>query len=210
MSLALMLATAVAGFVYVVSPGPAFLAVFSLAAARGRGDAARFAAGHLAGDVLWSALALAAIVGVNRLGPALFDALGLGCGLYLLYLGFKAVTARGGAAPAAVGARRPMATGVLFGLTNPKAYPVATAMFTAIALPFAGALGWADAPALLAAAFAGFVAADALIVGMAGLPAVRRFFSAHGAAVTRAVGLVFIAFGAKSVADAGRGFASQA
>ncbi len=209
MSLALFLATAAAGFAYVISPGPAFLAVFALAASQGRGAAARFVTGHLVGDLTWGALAMAAIIGVNRIGPLLFDALGLLCGTYLIYLGIKAVLTRKGAGPETVGAARPLLTGVLFGLTNPKAYPVSAAMFTAIALPFAGKLGWDDAPKMLGAALVGFVLADLVIVAAAGLPAVRRFFSAHGAAVTRAVGVIFIAFGAKSITDAGRGFVAR-
>jgi len=55
------------------------------------------------------------------------------------------------------------------------------------------------------AAFAGFLAADMVLVFAAGLPAVRRFFLRHGAAVTRVVGVLFIAFGAKSIFDAANG-----
>lgn len=209
MSPALFFAAMAAGFAYVISPGPAFLAVLSLAAAQGRQAAAWFVIGHLVGDLLWGALALAAIVGVNRIGPMLFDALGLGCGLYLAYLGLRAVLTRKDAQPDAIGADRPLVTGLLFGLTNPKAYPVSTAMFTAIALPFAGQLQWTDAPRLLGAAFIGFLLADAAIVFSAGLPVVRRFFSEHGRAMTRAVGVLFIAFGAKSITDASRGFVAR-
>lgn len=209
MSLALFLATMAAGFAYVISPGPAFLAVFALAARQGRSAAARFVIGHLVGDITWGALAMAAIIGVNRIGPLLFDGLGFLCGAYLIWLGVKAVTTRKAAEPEAVGARHPLVTGVLFGLTNPKAYPVSTAMFTAIALPFAGQIGWPDAPKLLGAALVGFILADAVIVFSAGLPAVRRFFTTHGRAVTRAVGVIFIAFGAKSIADAGRSVAAR-
>lgn len=210
MSPALFLAAMAAGFAYVISPGPAFLAVFGLTAARGRPAAARFVTGHLVGDLLWGALALAGIVGVSRIGPMLFDALGLGCGLYLVHLGVRAVLTRKDGQPAVIGADRPLATGLLFGLTNPKAYPVSTAMFTAIALPFAGQLQWPDAPRLLAAAFLGFLLADVALVFSAGLPTVRRVFARHGRTITRCVGVLFIAFGAKSIADAGRGFASRA
>ena len=209
MSPLLFLATATAGFAYVISPGPAFLAVFGLAASQGRGAAARFVTGHLVGDLTWGALSLAAIIGANRIGPVLFEALGVACGLYLAYLGVRAVMTRKDARPTTVGAQRPLVTGILFGLTNPKAYPVSTAMFTAIALPFAGRLDWVDAPSLLGAALLGFLLADGVIVFSAGLPVVRRFFSAHNRAITRVVGLVFIAFGTKSVADAGRSFAAR-
>lgn len=204
MSTALFFATAAAGFAYVISPGPAFLAVFALAARQGRGAAARFVTGHLAGDLVWAALSLAAIIGLNRIGPLLFDLLGLACGAYLVMLGIRAITTRKTEEAEPVGARRPLLTGVVFGLTNPKAYPVSTAMFTAIALPYAGRLGWLDTPKLLGAAFVGFVLADLVIVGAAGLPATRRFFATHGLAVTRAVGLLFVGFGTRSIVDAGR------
>ena len=62
----ILAATLVAAFLYVVSPGPAFLALFTLAASRGRAAGAKFICGHLVGDVTWGALAVAAIVGANR------------------------------------------------------------------------------------------------------------------------------------------------
>ena len=150
----------------------------------------------------WGALAVAAIVGANRIGPTLFEALGFACGLYLIYLGWRAVTTRKDAPPRTIGASRPLATGMAFGLTNPKSYPVALAMFSAIVAPYIGALKMADAPQMFFAAFAGFLLADATLIFAAGLPAVRKFFLTHGVAVTRVVGVIFILFGARSIADA--------
>jgi threonine/homoserine/homoserine lactone efflux protein len=155
--------------------------------------------------VTWGALAVAAIVGANQIGPTLFELLGLVCGLYLIYLGWRAVTTRKNAPPRTIGAKRPLATGMAFGLTNPKSYPVALAMFSAIVVPYIGNLTIADAPQMFVAAFLGFLLADATLIFMAGLPAVRRFFLTHGVAVTRAVGVIFILFGARSIADAAGG-----
>ncbi len=201
----ILLASAVAAYLYVVSPGPAFLALFTLAASKGRAAGAWFICGHLVGDLTWGGLAVAAILGVNRLGGTLFELLGAGCGLYLIYLGARAVTRRKDAPPRAIGAGRPLATGLAFGLTNPKAYPVALAMFSAIVAPYLAQLRLEQTPQLLGAAFAGFLAADATLIFAAGLPSVRRFFLAHGVAVTRIVGVIFIAFGAKSLFDAANG-----
>ena len=198
----ILIATLVAAYLYVVTPGPAFLALFTLAASRGRASGAWFIIGHLIGDITWGALAVAAIVGANRLGPTLFEALGFACGLYLIYLGWRAVTTRKDAPPRAIGATRPLATGMAFGLTNPKSYPVALAMFSAIVAPTIGALKMADAPQMFLAAFAGFLIADTTLIFAAGLPAVRKFFLTHGLAVTRAVGVIFILFGARSISDA--------
>ncbi len=148
---------------------------------------------------------MAAILGANRLGPTLFELLGAACGLYLVYLGARAVMTKKDAPPQAIGARRPLATGLAFGLTNPKSYPVALAMFSAIVAPYVSEIRFSDAPQLLLAAMAGFLAADATLIFAAGLPAVRRFFLTHGVAVTRIVGVLFIAFGAKSLFDAANG-----
>jgi threonine/homoserine/homoserine lactone efflux protein len=205
----ILFATALAGYLYIVSPGPAVLAMFTLTATKGRSVGARFLFGHLAGDVTWGALAVAAIVGANRLGPTLFAVLGLACGIYLIYLGVRAATIRADAPPRTIGATRPLLTGMAFGLTNPKAYPVALAMFSAIVAPYVGSLSLADAPRLLASAFAGFLLADATLIFAAGLPVVRRFFLRHGLIVTRAVGLLFIAFGVRSAWDGAMGLARR-
>jgi threonine/homoserine/homoserine lactone efflux protein len=154
------------------------------------------------GDVVWGALAVAAIVGANRLGPALFEMLGFACGLYLVYLGARAMMTKKDAPPRTIGAKRPLATGMAFGLTNPKSYPVALAMFSAIVVPYVGDLGPADAPQMFAAAFLGFLLADLTLIFAAGLKPVRRFFLAHGVVITRLVGVIFILFGARSIADA--------
>lgn len=209
MSTGLFLMTALAGALYVLLPGPAFLALFSLAATQGRMAGARFVSGHLCGDLFWGTLAFAAIIGVSQLGPTLFDLLGLACGLYLCWLGVKALRTRGtDAAP--IGAGRPLMTGVLFGLTNPKAYPVSVAMYTALTASYVTNLTWSDAPLLMAAAFVGFIAADILLVWAAGLAPVRRVFLRHGTLITRLVGAMFIAFGAKSLWDSGRSLAQRA
>jgi threonine/homoserine/homoserine lactone efflux protein len=201
----ILLASGVAAYLYVISPGPAFLALFTLAASKGRKPGAKFICGHLVGDITWGALAVAAIVGANQLGSTLFEVLGFGCGCYLVYLGWRAVTTKKDSTPRTIGAERPLLTGLAFGLTNPKAYPVALAMFSAIVAPYVDRLSLNDAPRLMGAAFLGFLAADATLIFAAGLAPVRRFFLAHGLIVTRVVGVIFIAFGARSIADAARG-----
>jgi threonine/homoserine/homoserine lactone efflux protein len=109
------------------------------------------------GDVVWGALAVGAVVGANRLGPTLFEALGFVCGLYLIYLGVRAVMTRKDTPPRTIGAQRPLTTGMAFGLTNPKSYPVALAMFSAIVAPYIGVLRAVDAPQMFVPAFAGFL-----------------------------------------------------
>lgn len=209
MTFSLFFATMFAGFLYSVIPGPAVLLVFSLAAQHGRGMGAKFLIGHMAGDVTWSALAFASIVGVSQTGPLLFDILGAGCGLYLIYLGITAMRAKSvGEAPVLRG-HRPYRAGFLFGLTNPKAYPVAVAVFTALIARYTLELTWSSVPLMGLSAWIGIVLGYVCTLFWAGLPIVRRFFLTHGVIVTRVIGATFVLFGLKSLADAGRSFQAR-
>jgi threonine/homoserine/homoserine lactone efflux protein len=206
MNAALLLASALAGAAYTLTPGPGFLALLGIGAAQGRRAGAGFMLGHFAGDVLWSALALLAIVGVRSVGSTVFDLLGLACGVYLGWLGVRTLRARpaGGGDPAAP-ARRPLLRGLAFGLTNPKAYPVALATFTALLGGEAASLAWSSLPLLLGAACAGFLAADVVLVMLAGAASVRRLYRRHEAVVLRFSGVVFLAFAAAALRHAVHG-----
>lgn len=201
MSLEALTASFLAGFVYGVSPGPAVLALFTLTALSGRMQGARFIGAHLLGDTLWCSLAILSMVGVSQLGYTLFDILGVLCGCYLIYLGWQAIRQPGDGTAMPIGAHNPMRTGLIFGITNPKAYPVAVAMFTALAAPYTKNLAWADAPAFLGVAVFGFVLGYMLLIWLAGLRPVRHVVSRYHRAITRITGLMFVAFGAKSILD---------
>lgn len=190
---------ALAGMAYTLTPGPGFLALLGIGAAQGRGAGARFLAGHFAGDMLWAFLALAAIVGARQIGALIFDLLGIGCGLYLGRLGLRAVLTRRhdgeGGLPVV---EKPLLRGVAFGLTNPKAYPVALATFTAL-LAGQDGMDWNAVPPLLAAASGRFVCADLILVGIGGAASVRRFYTRHDLAITRASGVLFLGFAAAAL-----------
>ena len=132
MTPSLLLAVLASGFIYGITPGPGVLAVFGIGAARGRRAGAGFLCGHLLGDVIWCSTALIAIVGAREFGSTAFNVLGLISGLYLFWLGIRAVRAQSSGGARQGPARQPFAHGILFGLTNPKAYPVAVATFTAL------------------------------------------------------------------------------
>ena len=146
---AALLGAAAAGAAYSLTPGPGFLALLGIGAAQGRGAGARFIFGHFAGDVLWSGLALAAIIGARQVGTTVFDLLGIACGVYLGWLGLRALRARRSAEGGPVQVvRRPYLRGLVFGLTNPKGYPVAVATFTALLAGQASQLDWPALPPL--------------------------------------------------------------
>jgi threonine/homoserine/homoserine lactone efflux protein len=192
----ILLSAAVAGATYTLIPGPAFLALLGIGASRGRRPAAGFIIGHFAGDVLWASLSLVAIIGAHSIGRSFFDVLGVVCGAYLCWLGVSSLRARRDASGRLVSEpRRPLLRGLAFGLTNPKGYPVAVAMFTALLSSSADQLSWSVFPVLLAAACAGFLVADVILVFFVGAAWVRRLYSHYDIWIARASGVIFIGFG---------------
>lgn len=200
--LSLLAASALAGFIYGISPGPAVLALMGISAGQGRGDAARFVTGLLAGDAMWAALALAAIIGAQSIGTLVFDVLGLLCGFYLLWLGFGALRARpAGADAPLVTPRRPLLRGLAFGITNPKGYPVAVATFTALLSAQSASLHWGLLPVLVVAAVLGAFLAYGILVVLTGLAPMRRLYRRYERSIVRASGLIFIGFGLHALAQ---------
>lgn len=197
---ALLLGAASAAVISTLTPGPAFLSLLGIGALQGRRVAFWFILGHLAGDVMWSLLAMVAVIGSQVLGAVVFELLGLACAAYLFRLGFGAVRARNAGAASPLAVHRPLRRGIIFGVTNPKGYPVAIALFTTF-LGGHGALRWDMVPALEAAAIAGFLAADLVVVALVGAGWARRVFLAHETLVTRLAGLVFIGFALETAWD---------
>jgi threonine/homoserine/homoserine lactone efflux protein len=205
-----LLSAAIAGGTYTLIPGPAFLALLGIGAARGRRAGAGFLVGHFAGDILWASLALTAIIGAHTLGHTVFDVLGVGCGLYLCWLGIGALRAKRNAeGELAVQPKRPILRGLTFGLTNPKGYPVALAMFTALLSGVADKLTWSAFPGLLAAACIGFIVADVIVVGFVGAGFVRRLYRRYDVWVARASGLIFLGFGLHAIVEGGAGLLAR-
>ena len=202
----LLLASAISGAAYTLAPGPAFLALLGIGARQGRLAGGWFLGGLFVGDVLWASLSLVAILGARSFGTLVFDILGLACGIYLGWLGFRAVTAQASDDGTVDDApRRPVLRGLAFGVSNPKAYPVAVAMFTALLADHAATLGWDAFPPLLGAACAGFIAADLLLLGLVGAGPVRRFYRRNALWVTRGSGIIFLGFGLHAIVTAGSG-----
>jgi threonine/homoserine/homoserine lactone efflux protein len=200
MTYSLLVGAFLAALFYVLIPGPAFLALLGVGAGQGRRAGAFFMGGHLFGDLLWSGLALVAIIGAKTIGSFVFDLLGLFCGLYLAWIGWNAVTAKPKAdGKALVTVERPFRRGLIFGATNPKGYPVALATFTALVAGSAGALQFNALPVLLGISFIGFLTAYVILVGIIGAGAVRRFYRSHERMIVRCSGVLFMGFAAQAL-----------
>ena len=209
MTPSLLLAVLASGFIYGITPGPGVLAVFGIGAARGRRAGAGFLCGHLLGDVIWCSTALIAIVGAREFGSTTFNVLGLLSGLYLFWLGLRAVRAQRSNAAQQGPARRPFAHGIIFGLTNPKAYPVAVATFTALLSSRAELLTWAMLPWLIALSFIGGAMAYVILIGIVGAGRVRAMYQRHELLITRLCGVMFIGFAISALAHALPGLLQQ-
>lgn len=194
MTFSLLLAVLASGFIYGITPGPGVLAVFGIGAARGRRAGAGFLCGHLLGDVIWCSTALIAIVGAREFGSTAFNVLGLLSGLYLFWLGLRAVWAQRSSASEQGPARQPFTHGIIFGLTNPKAYPVAVATFTALLSSRAELLTWAMLPWLIILSFVGGAAAYVILIGIVGASHVRALYQRHELLITRLCGVMFLGF----------------
>src|SRR5690606_8763381 len=198
--LPLYAAAALAGAAYTLTPGPAFLALLGIGAGQGRRAGLSFLAGHFAGDIPWGALALVAIIGSASLGTFIFDLLGVVCGCYLLLLGWRAVTVKrsqDGSLNTQIA--HPLRRGLAFGLTNPKSYAVAIAMFTALLAAQSAQLSWASLPPLLLAACAGFILGDAILLYVIRAAPVRKLYRRHELWVTRISGAIFLGFGLQAL-----------
>ncbi len=203
MTPSILISAALAGATYTLIPGPAFLALLGIGASRGRRAGAGFMVGHFAGDIVWATLALTAIIGAHSISRTFFDLLGLVCGAYLCWLGVTAIRAkRDAAGRLAAEPKRPILRGLTFGLTNPKGYPVAIAMFTALLASSADELGWSSLPSLLAAACVGFILADIVLVIFVGAAWVRRLYARYDLWIARASGMIFIGFGLHALSEA--------
>ena len=203
MTSSLLFAVIASGFIYGITPGPGVLAVFGIGAARGRRAGAGFLCGHLLGDVVWCSTALIAIVGAREIGSSAFDVLGVLSALYLFWLGIRAIRTRSRSDEAPQGAaRQPFWHGILFGLTNPKAYPVAVATFTALLSSRAELLTWGMLPWLIALSFLGGLLAYGILIGIVGARQVRAVYQRHEVLITKLCGVMFIGFALNALAHA--------
>lgn len=203
MTSSLLFAVIASGFIYGITPGPGVLAVFGIGAARGRRAGAGFLCGHLLGDVVWCSTALVAIVGAREIGSSAFDVLGVLSALYLFWLGIRAIRTRNRSDKSPQGAaRQPFWHGILFGLTNPKAYPVAVATFTALLSSRAELLTWGMLPWLIVLSFFGGLLAYAILIGIVGARQVRAVYQRHEVLITKLCGVLFIGFALNALAHA--------
>ncbi|WP_043633193.1 LysE family translocator [Nonomuraea candida] len=198
--LSLLAATVLSCALVVLTPGPGVLMVLHLGAGGGRRSSLGFVLGHLAGDLLWAALALVALRWVQLVSPVFFTALTVASAGYLSYLGGRALaSARAPQRAAIPDGRRAVLRGAVFGVTNPKSYPVTLAIFTALLGERIEVLTPATIPLFLAAALLGSLASGVLLSWLSGLGMVRETYRRAAPVISRIVAVVFFGFAAWSL-----------
>ena len=161
----------------------------------------------MAGDIVWSTLAFASIVGVSEMGPLVFDILGAGCGLYLIYLGIRAMSAKNlGEAPMLRG-HNPYRAGFPVRSHQPEK-PIRWRW----RLVYRADRPLHDGPELVLAPADGPGGLDrprarlCIDVVLGWVADGAPLLLTHGVIVTRVIGVTFVLFGIKSLVDAGRSF----
>jgi len=120
--------------VVVVSPGPDFVATMHFATSRSRRAALAVVAGIAAGTAIWATGTLAGLAVLLARASWLLDLLRVGGAVLLAWLGLRAIRharrplSEGGAAAP----RRPLRTGLLTDLANPKAALFWSSLFAAV------------------------------------------------------------------------------
>ena len=106
----------------ILSPGPAIISATQTAFSRGRGVAVPYGMGLAFGASLWGLCALLGLTAIFAVVPALYLALKVFGGIYLLWMAWGLW--RGALGPVPEAARNPFGTGFLGGialnLSNPK------------------------------------------------------------------------------------------
>jgi threonine efflux protein len=183
-----------AGFLYIATPGPVFLAIMTLVAERGRTAVLRFLAGSLIGTSFWLVFTTASIIEAHRLPPALLDVLALACSAYLGWIAYKMF--RNARAPGSVRIfHRPTLEGTALGFLNPKSYPVMMSVFSALILGRGAPITWADFPAFFSLAFCGFILGHLVLVSAFGIGAFKRVYARFAEQICYAFSALYLGFG---------------
>ncbi len=182
-----------AGLVYVLTPGPGFFAMLSSVSVQPLGAGIRFAAGLLAGSAAWLVFTLATLRGAGALPAGSPELLAVVCAAYLAYLGTRLILACAHDKPARP-LKAPLCDGLMLSVTNPKAYPVLTAVFGALVLADTGMPAGVGHRAIFLAGVVGFAVGYAAMLAIGRAPVVRAFYTRHRQAASAVIGGVFWLF----------------
>jgi len=185
----------------ILSPGPAIIAATQTAFARGRAVAIPYGIGLAAGASLWALFAILRLAVLFRAVPALYLALRLGGGLYLLWLAQAMWRGARAPLPEAADGRfgRGFWGGVLLNLSNPKPALFYSALFVAV---FPGPLSHLGRGTVYAAALGTELLWYVGVTALMSTAAMRLRYLAARAWIDRGAALLLGALGLSLLAEA--------
>lgn len=183
-----------AGFLILLTPGPVFIANLSLISNEGRLKGLQLMLGALIGDALWFFLVCLSFVQANLLSPIVFNALGIACGSYIIYLAYRIYKSAqsNNAVPMF---KRPFVDGLMLGILHPKSYIAFLAIFSVMVFNHISDVTWQDLPAIFASGLAGFIAAYGVVLLFAGFKPVKNFYKKNFKILSYLFSIIFVYFG---------------
>jgi threonine/homoserine/homoserine lactone efflux protein len=184
-----------AGFIYIVTPGPVFLAIISLVSEQGARAGVRFYSGAISGCLIWLSLTFVSLAEAEKLPRELFSALSIICALYLFYLSarmfLKSINTRD-----RLTFKHPMRDGFMLALFNPKAYPVMTAVLGGVSVQYADLMVWDNFVGVFVCTAFGFLLGYTFMVLLASIPVIKALYVSNIRYFVIGFGSIFFYFGA--------------
>jgi threonine/homoserine/homoserine lactone efflux protein len=187
-----------------VSPGPDNLMVLGLGMSRGRAEGVAFGLGCGFGCLSHTVLASLGVSALIAASPMAFLALRVGGGLYLVWLGVRALRSHGQARAAAVrgvdeALSRLFAKGLLANAINPKVVLFFLSFLPQFVIAERGHIGWQMAQLGIV-----FTAQAVLLFGLLGLfsGSIGQWLQRHahaGVWLDRLAGTIFVALGVRMI-----------
>ena len=190
----LYLSLFVAAVIYIITPGPVFLAIITLVSDRGRFEGLKLISGAIFGCMVWLFLTCLFFIEANRLPYWFFDFLAISCALYLFFLAYRMFMRAKDIAKNKI-FERPFRDGLIIGFLNPKSYPVMISVFSALVFSNIENMSWGDFPSIFLFAVMGFAAGYLFVVYTAGIKIIKNFYKEHIKSLSYAFSGIFAYFG---------------
>lgn len=184
-----------AGFVYIVTPGPVFLSIISLVSEQGRIQGLKLISGAIIGCMIWLSFTVASMIESDRLPEVLFSIIATLSSSYLFWLGFRMFKNANKRAKNRV-FEKPFLDGFALGFLNPKSYPVMLSVFSALLLQRYQPIEWSAFPSFFVFAVIGFLLGYLFMVTTAGVKTFSSFYIKNIHIFSYAFGVLYIGFGA--------------
>ncbi len=183
-----------AGFIYLITPGPVFISILSLVSSRGRITGTKLVFGAFFGCIMWLAFSIFSLIAADRLPELPFLILAFISALYLFYLGTRMMIKSVHIDQAVFSA--PFRDGFFLALFNPKSYPVFIAVLGSVMSQYENLFSPEFFIPIFIYTLCGIIAGYAFMIFVSGFSFLRSFFIKYVRQISVLFGLIFYYFGA--------------